>query len=181
MRKTTWNAKMLATAAACIALSMLLSYLKIFEMPQGGSVTALSMLPVMLFGWLYGVGPGLVAGTAYGLLQFIQKPEIFHWAQIILDYPLAFAMLGLAGAFRKRDKPWALPAGIVIASLGRFLCHLVSGIAFFAEYAPAADFVSVLLYSAGYNGGFMAVECVLTAVVAALPPVRAAVRRVARL
>ncbi len=181
MKKSSWSVKMLAIAAVCIAMSMLLSYIKLFSMPLGGSVTALSMLPMMLFAWLYGVVPGAVAGAAYGLLQFIQKPEIYHWAQVLFDYPLAFAALGLAGAFRKGGKVWGLPAGVVLACLGRFLCHLFTGMVFFAEYAPAADFISVFVYSAGYNGGYMGAECAITAVVTALPPVQAMVKRVARL
>ncbi len=181
MQKSKWSVKMLTTAAVCIAMSMLLSYIKLFSMPTGGSITALSMLPLMMFAWLYGVGPGCVAGIAYGLLQFMQKPEVYHWAQIIIDYPLAFAMLGLAGAFRKINRPWALPAGVVLACFGRFVCHLFTGMVFFGEYAPASDFLSVFIYSAGYNGGYMGVETVLSAAVSALPPVQSMMRRIAKI
>lgn len=177
MSKSKWSTRMLATGAICIAMSYLLSYIKLFSMPTGGSVTAASMFPLMAFAYLYGVGPGLFAGLAYGLLQFIQEPYIYHWIQIIIDYPLAFAMLGLAGCFRKTNKPWAFPAGTVLACFGRFLCHLFTGMVFFGEYAPAADFVSIFLYSAGYNGGYMAVEAVITVVIASLPPVQSMIRR----
>lgn len=177
MKKSTWTTRMLATAAVCIAMSYLLSFVKLFSMPAGGSVTALSMLPLMLFSWLYGVIPGMVAGAAYGLLQLIQKPEIYHIVQVIFDYPLAFAMMGLAGAFRKAQKPWALPVGVVLACFGRFLCHLFTGIVFFGSYAPTQGFFNVLIYSAGYNGGYMAVETALSAIVAALPPVQKMVER----
>lgn len=170
--KKTWTTRMLATAAICIAMSYLLSYLKLFSMPTGGSITVLSMLPLMLFSWMYGVGPGMLAGAAYGLLQLIQRPEIYHIVQVLFDYPLAFAMLGLAGLFRKVDRPWALPAGVLVACFGRFLCHLFTGMVFFGSYAPAADFWSIFVYSAVYNGGYMGVEALLSAVVAALPPVR---------
>lgn len=179
MKKSIFTTRMLVTGAVCIAMSFLLSYLKLFSMPTGGSVTVVSMLPLMLFGWLYGVVPGCIAGAAYGILQFIQKPYIYHWVQVLLDYPVAFAMLGLAGVFRRVDKPWALPAGVLVASFGRFLAHTVSGLIFFT------DFTSVSLWggiwaSALYNGGYMAVEAAITAVVVALPPVRSMVARLSR-
>lgn len=177
MKKSQWTTRMLATAAVCIAMSFLLSYLKLFSMPTGGSITALSMLPLMVFSWLYGVGPGLVAGGAYGLLQFIQKPEIYHWAQVIIDYPLAFMMLGLAGCFRKVDKGWAFPAGVLIACFGRFLCHTLSGLIFFTDFTDIS-FWGGLIASAVYNGGYMAVEAAASAVVAALPPVQSMLKRI---
>lgn len=172
MKKRTWSTYMLATAAVCIAMSFLLSYVKIFSMPVGGSVTVLSMLPIMVFAWVYGVVPGLIAGAALGVLQFIQEPFAYHFIQVLLDYPLAFAMLGLAGIFRNVQKPWALPAGVVIGCFGRFLCHLISGMVFFSSMTSITDFFPTLVSSAIYNGGYMAVEAVLTGVVAALPPVQ---------
>lgn len=177
VKAKTWSTRMLATAAICIAMSYLLSYLKIFSMPTGGSITVLSMLPLMIFAWLYGVGPGMIAGAAYGLLQLIQRPEIYHIVQVLFDYPLAFAMLGLAGVFRKTGKAWALPAGVLLACFGRFLCHLFTGMVFFGSYAPTAGFWGVFTYSAIYNGGYMAVEAALSAIVTALPPVQTMIKR----
>lgn len=168
---------MLATGAICIAMSFLLSYVKLFSMPTGGSITAASMLPLMLFAWVYGVGPGMLAGAAYGLLQFIQEPYLTHIVQMLFDYPVAFAMMGLAGLFRGVDRHWALPLGVVVACFGRFACHLFTGMVFFAAYAPASDLLSVFLYSAAYNGGYMGVEAAISAVVAALPPVQHMVKR----
>lgn len=179
-RTTVWSARMLATAAICIAMSFLLSYLKLFSMPAGGSVTALSMLPLMLFGWIYGVGPGFLAGAAYGLLQFIQEPEIYHPIQVIFDYPLAFSMMGLTGLFRGVEKPWGLPAGVLLACLGRYLCHLFTGIVFFGS-VTTSGFWSTFAYSAVYNGGYMGVEAVMTTVVSALPPFQRMVKRIASL
>lgn len=181
MKNQKWTTKMLVTAAICIAMSFLLSYIRLLSMPTGGSVTAVSMLPLMLFSWLYGVGPGIAAGAAYGLLQFLQKPEIYHWIQILFDYPIAFAMLGLAGLFRHSEKGWALPAGVVLACLGRFACHLFTGMVFFGEYAPTQSFWGIFTYSVVYNGGYMAVEAVLSAAVCALAPVRAMIKRVAKM
>lgn len=172
-----WNTKMLATAAVTIAMSYLLSLIKLYRMPMGGSVTAASMLPLMIFSWLYGVGPGFFAGAAYGLLKFSLSPEIYHIVQVFVDYPLAYAMLGLAGAFRKIDEPYSLPLGILLAGAGRLLCHLLSGIVFFGSYAPASDFISVFWYSFTYNIGYLGVDTMVCAVLGALPPVQKMVKR----
>ncbi len=180
--QTKWNAKTLATGAICIAMSFLLSYIKLFELPFGGSVTLVSMLPLMLFSWLYGVGPGLVVGTAYGFLQLLQNAYIVHWLQLILDDPLAFAMLGLAGIFRRYERAWALPAGILVACFGRFLCHLISGMVFFGSVSiDAGGFWTLFTGSAIYNGGYMGVEAGISALVASLPPVQSMARRLAKM
>ena len=180
-KNTAWTPQMLATSALVIAISFLLSYIKLFSMPAGGSITLVSMLPVMLFSIFYGTVPGLCCGLAYGLLQFIQKPEVYHWLQVVLDYPVAFAMLGLAGLFRKQNPKWGLPLGVLVGCFGRFVCHFITGMVFFAEYAPASDFWSVFLYSAGYNGSIMGVEAIITMVIISLPPVQHMVQRVERI
>ena len=97
--RKTWTAKSMAYAALSIALSFVLSYIKLFSMPNSGSVTLASMLPLMLFSAAYGVGPGLLAGAAYGLLQYVQGGWFVHPIQFLLDYPLAFALIGLAGVY----------------------------------------------------------------------------------
>lgn len=162
-----WTVQMLVRASLCIALSFVLSYLRIFRMPQGGSVTVASMLPMMVFAYLYGTGPGIIAGAAYGLLQLVQDYWVTHPMGLILDYPLAFAMLGLVGLLR--NKKLLIP-GIVIAIFGRFLCHFISGFVFFAEYAPEG--VSPIWHSLVYNGSFLAVEAILCIVIVAIPQVR---------
>lgn len=144
-KETKTDVRALTYGAICIALSFVLSYVKLFSAPQGGSVTLGSMLPLMLYANRFGWKRGLVAGLAYGLLQFLQKPEIYHWAQVLIDYPLAFTCLGLAGVC----KP--LPLGILIGAFGRFVCHTISGFLFFSEVLDgAALWVSVV-----YNGWYM--------------------------
>lgn len=175
-RNSIFTTRMLVTAAVCIAMSFLLSYIRLFKMPTGGSVTAFSMLPLMVFAWLYGTAPGLMAGAVYGVLQFIQEPYVYHWAQVLLDYPVAFMMVGLAGVFRGVQRPWALPAGVVLACLGRFAAHAVSGFIFFTDFTQVSFFVG-LWASVLYNGGYMAVEALMSAVVVALPPVQAMLAR----
>ena len=95
------NARTLVYGALCVAMSFVLSYVKLFSMPQGGSITMASILPICLYAYWFGLGPGIAAGAVYGVLQFIQEPIIVHWIQPILDYLLAFACLGLAGMWKK--------------------------------------------------------------------------------
>ncbi len=147
--RKTWTAKSLAYAALSIALSFVLSYVKMFEMPQGGSVTLASMLPIMLFSAAYGIGPGLLAGAAYGLLQYLQGGYFVHPVQFLLDYPLAFALIGLAGLYKvlpKNWQSWSLYACMVLGALGRALSATLAGILYW-ETAPWASLV--------YNGTYL--------------------------
>ncbi|MDR0928452.1 MAG: energy-coupled thiamine transporter ThiT [Oscillospiraceae bacterium] len=175
--KMVWPTKILATAALCLAMSFLLSYVKLFSMPLGGSVTLASMLPVMLFGWLYGVRKGLVVGFAYGVLQFLQGPYIVHWAQVLLDYPVPFAMLGLAGVFRRYEgKPWALPAGVLLGATARFIVHTVCGMIFYTDYTELNLF-SGMVASAAYNGAYIGVDALICMAIVAIPPVQQMIHR----
>ena len=151
-----WTARMIANAALCLALAFVLSYIKLFDLPQGGAVTAASLLPIIAFAYSYGLAPGLVVGVAYGLLQMIQDPWIVTPVQAILDYPLAFACIALGG-------------------VGRFVCHVLSGVVFFAEYAEGTG-MSPLVYSVSYNS-FVFVDMAICAVVMAFPQVRGALKK----
>ena len=147
--RKTWTAKSLAYAALSIALAFVLSYVKIWRMPNSGSVTLASMLPLMLFAASYGAGPGLLAGAAYGLLQYLQGGYFVHPIQFLLDYPLAFALIGLAGLYRFLPKAWSkwrLYAAMVLGALGRCLSATLAGI-FYWETAPWASLV--------YNGAYL--------------------------
>src|SRR5690554_6754795 len=94
-----WSTKMLVEAGILIALALILDRIKIYEAPQGGSVTAGSMIPIFLYSFRWGLGPGVVAGAIFGLLQLLLGGWIFTPIQAILEYPVAFGMLGLAGIF----------------------------------------------------------------------------------
>ncbi len=159
------NVRALTYGAVCICLSFVLSYIKLFSMPTGGSVTLASMLPIMVYSYLYGWKRGILAGFAYGLLQFAQKPEIFHWAQVLIDYPLAFTCIGLAGTVK-----W-LPLGCVIAGFARFVMHTLSGFFFFSDVLDG----SALWASALYNGGYMLADTLICFVLSF--PVLAVLRR----
>lgn len=157
-----WTAKSLAFAALSIALSFVLSYIKVYSMPQGGSVTLASMLPLMLFAAAYGVGPGLLAGAAYGLLQYLQGGFFVHPIQFLLDYPIAFAMIGLAGlhtVLPKSWNKWSLYACMVVAALGRALSATLAGILYW-ETAPWASLV--------YNGTYLIPDTIICIVLAVI-------------
>ena len=92
--------KQLVFSAMAIALATVISVvIKLPSLPNGGSTTLFSMLIVSLVGYWYGPATGLIAAFAYGVLQFITGPYVVHPAQVLLDYPLAFAALGLSGFF----------------------------------------------------------------------------------
>lgn len=158
--RKVWTAKSLAYAAMCVALSFVLSYIKLFEMPQGGSVTLCSMLPIMLFAAAYGVGPGLLVGAVYGLLQYLQGGWFVHPIQFLLDYPLAFALIGLAGLYRVMPKEWSkwsLYAAMILGAIGRAFSATLAGILYW-ETAPWASLV--------YNGTYLIPDtffCILLA------------------
>lgn len=170
-----WTARMIANAALCLALAFVLSYIKLFDLPQGGAVTAASLLPIVAFAYSYGLAPGLVVGVAYGLLQMIQDPWIVTPVQAILDYPLAFACIALAAVARKLPDSWGWLAGMALAAVGRFVCHTFTGVVFFAEYAEGTG-MTPFVYSVSYNS-FVFVDMAICAVVMAFPQVRRALKR----
>lgn len=164
MKDTT---KKLVYSALGIALAFVTSYIKLWEMPMGGSVTLLSMLFVCLIGYWFGLKYGLITGIAFGLLQFIIDPYMLSIPQVILDYPLAFGALGLSGLFC--NKKFGLQIGYVIGVVGRFVCSTLSGVIFFADYAPEG--VNRWVYSIVYQGSYLGAELVLTLIVISIPPV----------
>jgi thiamine transporter len=82
-REVRFTTRMLVYASMSIALAFVLSYIRLARMPQGGSVTPGSMLPLMLFAYIFGPIPGIITGIAYGFLQYIQDPYLVHWAQLL--------------------------------------------------------------------------------------------------
>ena len=175
--KKRWTARMLANAALCIALATVLSFVRLYKMPQGGSITLASMLPIFLFAYAYGVGPGMLVGAGYGLVQFLQDAYFVHPVELILDYPLAFAMLGLAGLASNFSDKWGIIPGIVLGTFGRFVCAFVSGVIFFGMYAPEGQ--NVLVYAAVYNGLYLIPEAIICIVLAMVPQIRQLAKRLA--
>ena len=100
-----------------IALAMVTSYIKVWEMPMGGSVTLLSMLFICLIGYWFGAKYGIITGAAYGLLQFVVDPYVLSIPQVLFDYPFAFGALGLSGFFSNRK--YGLQIGYAVGVLGQ--------------------------------------------------------------
>lgn len=179
--KQKWTPQMMANAAICMALSFVLSYIRLFKLPQGGSVTPASLLPIIAFAYYYGSVPGLVVGIAYGFLQMIQDPWIVGAVQAALDYPLAFGCIAFAGVAGDLNRKKGLNelvswiGGVAMVGLGRFICHVLSGVVFFAEYAEGSG-LSPLVYSLSYNS-FVFVDLTICLVVVAFPQVRKALAR----
>lgn len=156
--------------AVMVALAQILGYLKLYEMPQGGSVTP-AMLPLMVFCVRWGFGPGLAACTLFGLLQLLlDGAYTWGWVSIFFDYLIAFGVLGAAGLCRKCRGN--LLIGSVVGCIARFLSHLVSGVLYVRGMTDLEIYgvktASPWIYSAVYNGAYMLPTMVLTVVLGAL-------------
>jgi len=146
------STRVLAEVVIFVALATALSFIIIFQLPEGGSITLASMVPILWLALRRGPKIGLFTGAVYGLVQLAVMPQIYYLPQVLLDYPLAFGCLGLAGFFQKR---WAL-AGVTVAITGRFIMHLISGALYFASFAPIG--MNPWVYSALYNGSYLLPE-----------------------
>lgn len=151
--KKQFDSKSISYAGICIAMSFALSYIKFFEMPQGGSLTLASLLPLMIYSYMYGVRKGVIAGFAYGILQAVQGIWFIHPAQFLLDYPVAFCAIGLAGMFSRVRALDKLPQlkfalGAIVASALRFFSHVLAGVYAFSEYSTMDN---PWIYSLAYN------------------------------
>jgi thiamine transporter len=153
--KQSFSTRIIAEIAVFAALSTALSFITFVVFPQGGSVTAGSMVPMLWLSLRRGPKIGLFAGAVYGLVQLAVMPQIYYPLQVIIDYPLAFGCLGLAGFFKKR-----ILVGVSVSVTGRFVMHLISGAIFFASYAPEG--MNPWVYSALYNGSYMLPEMVIS-------------------
>lgn len=156
MKKT----HMLTEIAVAVALSVVCSFIKVWEMPQGGSV-ALTMVPILLIAFRRGAVAGMITGSVYGLISMALAGVIYHPLSILLDYVLAFGLLGIAGFFKK-NLPSVI-SGCVIGVAGRFLSSLISGAVLFAEYAPAGQ--NPWIYSLIYQATYMIPELIISTVV----------------
>ncbi len=134
-----------------------LSYIKIWEMPRGVSITLGSMVPVLLISFRRGPKVGVFSGVVFGLAQMLLDGWFYSPVGMFLDYPLAFGALGLAGIFRKTPL-----IGVVVSLATRFLSHFISGVVFFGMYAPEG--MSPIVYSAIYNGSYMLPEMVISGI-----------------
>jgi len=154
------DTRVLTEAALAIALAFVLGLIKVFQMPFGGSIS-LEMIPLILLALRQGPVVGVVTGAAYGLLNLAVGPVVVHPVQVLFDYPLAFGALGLAGFFRPTVRGAVI--GAAVAVLARFVCHFVSGVVFFASYAPEGW--NPYVYSGAYNAAYLVPSLVIALVV----------------
>lgn len=173
--------KQVVFSAAAIALAIVASFIKFVSLPFGGSITLFSMFFICFIGYLYGLKAGVITGIAYGILQLILEPYIFHPVQVLLDYPIAFGCLGLSGLFSssKYHLKNNLLLGYLLGVVGRYICHVISGYIFFGSYAP--ENMNPFLYTLGYNATYILPEAIATIILLALPPVYNALREVKKM
>lgn len=160
----------LLEGALFVALAQILGYLKLFELPNGGSIT-LSMLPIFIYCVRWGFGPGMLASFVFSVLQLVlDGAYAWGWQSMIGDYIVAFTVLGVAGLFHNAKN--GLYLGTIAGCIARFLVAYIVGATIWAEYMPESFFgmsmTTPWFYSALYNGSYMLVDMILCLVVAAL-------------
>ncbi|MBQ7982504.1 MAG: energy-coupled thiamine transporter ThiT [Clostridia bacterium] len=181
----TFRLRAMIECAIMVALATVLSTIKLYEAPFGGSVTLLSMLPVSVLSIRLGLKWGITGGFLYARLQmFLDLGKVTSWGLtpaaligcIIFDYLLAFTVIGLAGLFRKRGRIGMI-IGIALAMFLRFCSHLVSGTLIFDIWLPDG-WANPFVYSVAYNGAFMLPELIFTVVAVIILTKTAAFRQV---
>ena len=170
MKKSNLTLRALCEGAIFIALSTVLSLIPIWKMPQGGSFD-LAMLPILIVCVRWGIGPSLIAGFVYGVIQFMLDGGIaLGWQSIVGDYLVAYTVLGLAGLFKGTKNGFFV--GTVVACVARFLVHYVVGATVWASYMPEEFFNMTMttpwVYSALYNGAYMLIDMVAILIVGAI-------------
>ena len=164
MRRIHFTTSMLINVALMLALTIVLHQLRIFHMPQGGSVTLGAMVPLLFLTYRYGAGIGCLAGFLYGMVNLMQDAFILHPVQVLFDYPLPYMALAVAATV-----PGRYYTGAALAFTARFLCHYISGIVFFGSYAPPE--MSPYLYSLVFNATYLVPEAVLCLLLLRVLPV----------
>ena len=170
-REEKWTARTISYAGICMAVAFVLSLIRLWRAPQGGSVTLAALLPLILFAMAFGPMRGLVVGFAYGMLQLVQDPYVIHPMQLLVDYPMAFGaiILGCAANLLGKKAPARvkLAIAVVLAYLGRYIMAVLSGVVFFAEYAGEQN---ALIYSLGYNIAYTGPEALVAAALVLVVP-----------
>jgi putative proton-coupled thiamine transporter YuaJ len=169
--------KQLVFCAMAIALGTVLSNIKLFEFPNGGSITLLSMLVICLPGYFFGLGAGLLTGVAYGVLQLLIDPYVLYPMQLVVDYLLAFGALGLSGLFTNAKN--GMIKGYITAVLGRFVFAVISGWIFFGAYAWEGW--APLPYSLAYNAMYIFSEAAITVIILMLPAIKKALASIKKM
>lgn len=163
-RKIKLSTEHITKIAILLALAAVLNMMILFRMPQGGSITLASMVPIYLLALAFGPEIGLLSGLLFGLVDMFLGASIYHPIQVLLDYPLAFMCIGLVAFFPRR-----VNLGMLVACSLRLVCHVLSGYIFFAAYTPEGS--HPLIYSLVYNGSFLMVDLLVAVIVMNFIPV----------
>lgn len=147
-----------------IALAIVLKMFRIMQMPMGGSVTLGSMIPIIFIAYVYGPRVGYLTGMLFGVMDLLLGAYVVHPMQLLLDYVLAFGVLGVAGYFKNN-----ISIGALAAIALRFLCHIASGVIFFSSYAGEQN---ALVYSILYNGTYLLPEAIIAMIILAILPTK---------
>ena len=174
VKKSHLTVRQLVFCAVSIALATVLSNIKLFHFPTGGSITLLSMLVICLPGYFFGLGAGLMSAVAYGTLQLLIDPYVLYPMQLVIDYILAFGALGLSGLFTNAKA--GLIKGYIVGVLGRYVFVVISGWIFFGSYAWEGW--GAFAYSLVYNGIYIFSEAIVTIIILSIPAVRNGIARV---
>ena len=168
-RKRNNQLRALSESALMIALATVLGFIKIIDMPYGGAVTVASMLPIAIISYRHGMKSGLFAATVYGAIQQIIGLSALSWATswqaviaiVLLDYIVAFAVIGFAGAFRSavKNQTAAMTIGCFSVSVLRYLCHVCSGATVWAGLSIPTE--AALSFSFAYNATYMIPETII--------------------
>lgn len=164
IKKITITTSTIIHVALMVALTVILHMFRLYHMPQGGSVTFGGMVPLLFIAFRYGPAVGYLSGFVYGLINLIQDPFILQPVQVLFDYPLPYMAIGLAGYFKN------IYLGAFIGILGRFICHFISGIVFFANYTPAG--MSPYWYSFIFNASYLIPELIICIIILRILPVK---------
>ena len=170
----------LVFCAIAMALAFVTSFIKLYELPWGGSVTLCSMLFIVLIGNWYGVGTGVLVGLTYGILQFLQGPYVLSFFQVGCDYVFAFAALGLSGLFANKKN--GLLKGYILAVFVRGLFHTLGGYLYWMAYMPDAFPKSLAsVYPIVYNYSYLLIEGIITVIIISVPAVKKALEMVKKM
>lgn len=164
INKVKLTTKIMLHVSIAVALAIILKMFRILKMPMGGSVTLGAMVPIIFIAYIYGTRVGCLTGVIFGIIDLILGPEVVHPVQLIIDYILAFGVLGVAGYFKNN-----ISLGATFAIGLRFICHVISGVVFFSSYAGDKN---VLVYSILYNSTYLLPEAIIAVIILGIIPVK---------
>lgn len=174
-KKQKTNTKTMVVSALLVGLSIVLTRITIYSLPQGGSVSLFGMLPIVICAYFFGTRRAVMCGMCVGMIDLIFKPYVIHPIQLLLDYPLAFGAIGFAGLIFMAKKDGLIPA-YLFGVLCRYICAVISGVVFFGAYAPEG--FSALTWSLWYNVVYLAIEAAGTVILLLIPSVRHSLKRI---